>query len=114
MTTTVKMSLGTKMTQNDALAEATDLGPAYPEAAVVTVTLADGSTFRKINKGATGSPVNPMSDIRINEKFLDCVTPILGMDAAELLLYRLRNLDGLAASASLFNEDHVDRVVAAR
>ena len=50
------------MTLNDTLSEASDLGPEYPEAAMVTVTLTDGSSFSKINKGATGSPVNPMPD----------------------------------------------------
>ena len=103
----IQLAMGkVKMTQNDSLAKESELGPAYPEAAVVTVTLANGSQLTKINKGATGTPVNPMSDKQINEKFLNCVIPILGIDNSESLLRRLRNLERLDASVSLFKECH--------
>jgi 2-methylcitrate dehydratase PrpD len=92
-----------EMTPNESLVEASDLGPAFPEAAIVTVTLADGRTFSKLNKGPTGSPVNPMPDEQMDRKFLDCVTPVLGGEAAEALLQRIRNLDEFATSASLFD-----------
>ncbi len=90
------------MTLKDTLSEASDLGPEYPEAALVTVTLTDGRSFSKTNKGATGSPVNPMSDEQIDQKFRDCATPVLGLAAAEVLLQRCRNLDQLAACTTLF------------
>ena len=60
---------------NKELAKASDLGPAFPEAALVTVTIADGRTFSKLNKGATGTPVNPMPDGRLDQKLFDCAGP---------------------------------------
>ncbi len=93
-----------EITLNERLAEASELGPAYPEAAIVTVTLADGSSFSKTNKGATGSPVNPMSDEQIDGKFLNCTTPLLGSGAAGELLHRIRNIEDLARSSALLTE----------
>jgi 2-methylcitrate dehydratase PrpD len=93
-----------EMTLNERLAEASELGPAYPEAAIVTVTLADGSRFSKTNKGATGSPVNPMSDEQIDRKFINSTSPLLGPGAAGELLHRIRNIENLARSSALLTD----------
>lgn len=102
-----------EMTLNEGLAKASELGPAFPEAAIVTVTLADGRTFSKTNKGATGSPVNPMSDSQIDRKFLDCASLLMDLGAAEALLQRIRNVETLAASATLFGDSKLCAAVAA-
>ena len=89
---------------NKELAKASDLGPAFPEAALVTVTIADGRTFSKLNKGATGTPVNPMPDGRLDQKLFDCAGPVMGADSAKTLLYRIRNVEALSKCNALFND----------
>ena len=103
-----------KMTLNEGLAEASDLGPAFPEAAVVTVTLADGRSFSKHNKTATGTPLNPMPDEQIDRKFLDCAGPLLGTEAAQALLQRIRNVDTLSTSNALFTDEDRDGAAGAQ
>ncbi len=103
-----------EMTLNEGLAEASDLGPAFPEAAIVTVTLADDSTCSKLVKLATGTPLNPMPDEQMDRKFLDCTTPLLGSETAAALLQRIRNLDGLATCTSLFDAGEPGAAAAAQ
>ena len=102
-----------EMTLNEGLAEASDLGPAFPEAAVVTVTLADGRSFSKLNKTARGTPLNPMPDEQIDRKFLDCAGLVLGAEAAQALLQRIRNVDTLSTSNALFADEDRDGTTAA-
>ena len=103
-----------EMTLNEGLAEASDLGPAFPEAAVVTVTLADGRSFSKLNKTATGTPLNPMPDEQIDRKFLDCAGLVLGAEAAQALLQRIRNVDTLSTSNALFADEDRDGAAGAQ
>jgi 2-methylcitrate dehydratase PrpD len=63
------------------------------DAAVVRILMQDGTLFERRIEHATGAPENPMSDERLNEKFLELATPTLGRDRSEALLDRLWRLD---------------------
>ena len=63
-----------------------------PEATRVTVMLRDGRTLSHLQVASTGKPVNPVSDARLDSKFITNVTPVLGPDGAAALLARLRSL----------------------
>jgi 2-methylcitrate dehydratase PrpD len=74
------------LTRDESLAE---------DAAIVRIRMRDGAVFEKHVEHATGAPENPLSDERLNEKFIELVTPTLGRPASEALLNRLWRLDEL-------------------
>jgi 2-methylcitrate dehydratase PrpD len=57
------------------------------------LTLKDGHVLEHTVEHATGSPENPMSHERLEEKFLTMATPTLGEEPAQALLARLWRLD---------------------
>ncbi|MEW6266987.1 MAG: MmgE/PrpD family protein [Thermodesulfobacteriota bacterium] len=74
----------------------------YPEAALVTIFTRDGRKFEKFNGAATGMPVNPMSDRRLEEKFLACAGLNLDQARARGLLDRIREVETLESASGLF------------
>jgi 2-methylcitrate dehydratase PrpD len=61
----------------------------------------DGSELTEEVTHATGSPQNPLSDQRLEEKFLALATPTIGEGAAKSLLDRLWHLDEAKTIAGL-------------
>jgi 2-methylcitrate dehydratase PrpD len=57
------------------------------------LTMRDGAVLEHTVQHATGSPENPLSDERLNDKFLTLATPNLGDPAAQALLDRLWRLE---------------------
>ncbi|MFB9950748.1 MmgE/PrpD family protein [Rhizobium puerariae] len=57
-----------------------------PSSAFVTVELEDGSIIHGHTDIVLGHPENPVSDERLEEKFLDLVVPVLGKEKAKILL----------------------------
>lgn len=70
-------------------------GNLKPDEAVVEVTLADGTTYRRSVHGQKGRPANPMTEAELAEKFLDLAGPTLGMDRAKELLGALSGFEVL-------------------
>jgi 2-methylcitrate dehydratase PrpD len=68
---------------------------AYPEAARVDLTLADGRGFSHQCDCATGDPRAPMSDEALHAKFMACAEPVLGSEAAGKLYHLARRADEL-------------------
>jgi 2-methylcitrate dehydratase PrpD len=71
------------------------------DACVLRLTISDGSILEQRIEHATGSPQNPLSDERLNEKFLTLASSNLGESAAAALLARLRHLDEVTSVAGL-------------
>ncbi|HLG11727.1 MAG TPA: MmgE/PrpD family protein, partial [Dehalococcoidia bacterium] len=65
------------------------------------LTMKDGSVLEHTVEHATGSPENPMTDDRLNDKFLTLATPTLGAAAAQSLLDRLWALEDVDNITSL-------------
>ena len=82
-----------RLTRDDTLAE---------DAACVRVRLRGGVALERRVDHATGAPENPMSDARLNEKFLELATPTLGSQQSEALLARLWRLDELPNLNAVF------------
>ena len=68
---------------------------AYPEAARVALTLADGRGFERQVDCATGDPRAPMSDEGLQAKFMACAGPVLGDEASAKLYALARRADAL-------------------
>lgn len=76
--------------------------PGTAEDAVrLRVTLHDGTVLEETVQHATGSPENPLSDQRVNEKFLTLAARAIGQAQAEAVLERLWQLDDAATVAGL-------------
>jgi 2-methylcitrate dehydratase PrpD len=71
------------------------------DACRLVLHLKDGSELTEEVTHATGSPQNPLSDQRLEEKFLALATPTIGESAAKTLLDRLWHLDEAASIAGL-------------
>jgi 2-methylcitrate dehydratase PrpD len=65
------------------------------------LTMKDGSVLSERIEHATGSPENPMSDQRLEEKFMTLAAETLGHDEAFDLLGRLWRLDEIPNVAGL-------------
>lgn len=65
------------------------------------LTMKDGSVLSERVEHATGSPQNPLSDERLEEKFLILATPTLGEADAKSLLERLWRLDEVSNLSGL-------------
>jgi 2-methylcitrate dehydratase PrpD len=63
--------------------------------AVAVATLRDGRTIREHVTAATGTPENPMSDRELQEKFLDLVQPVIGVDAGHRVIDTIMHLESL-------------------
>ncbi|NVO17571.1 MAG: MmgE/PrpD family protein [Rhodoplanes sp.] len=74
------------------------------EATRVTLTLRDGRSISHLQAAATGKPTNPISDERLDRKFLRNVGPLLGDGGGRALLARLRGLDSAIRVRELFAE----------
>jgi 2-methylcitrate dehydratase PrpD len=74
------------------------------DAAVVTITLADGRSLTREVMHNKGTPAKPMSDEEIEEKFLDLAAPVLGSSAAKEVAarcWRLEDLDDFGLIARM-------------
>ena len=67
----------------------------YPgkRAVRMTVKLKDGTIYQEKLDGAKGTPVNPMSRIEVEEKFLDLATMVLPRTRAEEIITTVRGLE---------------------
>ncbi|WP_027506540.1 MmgE/PrpD family protein [Rhodococcus sp. UNC23MFCrub1.1] len=71
----------------------------YPKTgrpAEVTVTTADGATYRHRVEQPYGEPTNPMSDADLEVKARGLVEPLIGADGAKTLIESCWNFDSLA------------------
>jgi 2-methylcitrate dehydratase PrpD len=68
---------------------------------VLRLVLKDGSVLEERIEHATGSPQNPLSDARLDEKFLTLASATLGHNEATALLQRLRHVDEIPNVAGL-------------
>lgn len=71
------------------------------DACKLVLHMKDGSELTEEVTHATGSPQNPLSDQRLEEKFLALATPTIGEGAAKSLLDRLWRLDEARTIAGL-------------
>lgn len=76
-------------------------GNLKPDEAIVEITLADGTTYRRSVHGQKGTPANPMTEAELADKFLDLATPTLGTARARELLAALGELETLPNVAVL-------------
>jgi 2-methylcitrate dehydratase PrpD len=65
------------------------------------LTMKDGSVLTEHVEHATGSPENPLSDQRLEEKFLTLATPTLGENDTKALLERLWRLEEVSNVSGL-------------
>lgn len=72
------------------------------EAAIVTLHLANRCPVRMHVPAAEGMPSNPVSDVRLREKFQACASRALGDSEAEALLHRIAVLRELSSATLLF------------
>lgn len=73
------------------------------EAASATLHIADRRTVRTHVPAASGMPTNPVSDVRLREKFRTCAARPLGGGGAEALLRRIDALRELPSVTLLFD-----------
>ncbi|MBJ3777858.1 MmgE/PrpD family protein [Acuticoccus mangrovi] len=74
---------------------------AAPEGAALRVRLRDGRVLEAARDRPRGGADDPLSDAELDAKFLTCVAPSLGVDAAAALLARLRRLEAIADLSDL-------------
>jgi len=84
-----------EMSSSDAVAPTTDDRARYPEGAIVTVEVDDGTRHRRFNGAATGMPARPMSDQALERKFLSCTTSRLSTDEAKAVLSNIASIEKL-------------------
>ena len=63
--------------------------------AVVEIETADGKRVRMDVKTRKGDPDNPLSDVEIEDKYRELVTPVIGPERADALLALLWRIDGM-------------------
>jgi 2-methylcitrate dehydratase PrpD len=73
-----------------------------PEWASVTLTTVEGTAFETFVGSPTGSAANPMSDEALNAKFMTCANQAGVIDDASDLLVRLRAIEHVNDSRTLF------------
>lgn len=71
------------------------------ESVRLVVTMKDGSTIEQVTTHCSGSPENPLTDDKVNEKFLVMATKSLGADEAKATLERLWKLETAATLAGI-------------
>jgi 2-methylcitrate dehydratase PrpD len=65
------------------------------------ITMQDGSVLTERVEHATGSPENPLSDARLEDKFLTLAGETLGQVEAKTLLERLWRLEDVSTITGL-------------
>lgn len=80
-----------------------ELSAKYPAAVgnIVTVKLRDGRTLTERVDYPRGHAKNPMSDVEVEDKFINLAEPVIGRDATEKLLHRAWHLDELVDVSEL-------------
>jgi 2-methylcitrate dehydratase PrpD len=73
-----------------------------PEGASVTLTLRNGTSFSAFRGNPRGSSVDPLTRGELDHKFISCVSPGIGEDAAGALARRLGDLDTAIRVRNLF------------
>ncbi|RAI45612.1 MmgE/PrpD family protein [Rhodoplanes roseus] len=73
-----------------------------PEATRVTIVLRDGRSVSHLQVASTGKPVNPVTDERLDQKFVANAAPVLGQEGATRLLGLLRTLSDRRDLRGLF------------
>jgi 2-methylcitrate dehydratase PrpD len=71
------------------------------DAAVVTVTMADGTRHECRITHGIGSASNPMSDAELQRKFIELAEPVAGRDRAQALAAQSWGIAGLADAGAL-------------
>jgi 2-methylcitrate dehydratase PrpD len=74
----------------------------YPEAATVTLTLADGRALTRTRLAATGMPEDPLDDDALDRKFLVCAGTVMPEARARVWLARVRAVDTLKRASEIF------------
>jgi 2-methylcitrate dehydratase PrpD len=64
-----------------------------PEGAQVTISQLSGELYKTFQASAHGSAIHPLNNDEIDDKFLGCVSPVLGHISAHHLLDSLKNID---------------------
>jgi len=78
------------------------LNPAVAaDAAVVTVTMADGTRHECAIEHGIGSKLNPMSDAALERKFADLAEPVVGAARSRDLIAKTWGVAGLADAGDL-------------
>ncbi|MCY0386489.1 MmgE/PrpD family protein [Robbsia sp. Bb-Pol-6] len=80
------------------------LSRSAPEGAWVRVEFRDGATVERFCAMPPGAGSRPLSDRQLDEKFVECVSPVWGLPASGDLLERLRALDQCSCTRTLFTK----------
>ena len=64
-----------------------------PEGAQVTISQCSGAFYQSFRSSAQGSARHPLNDSEIADKFLACVSPVIGQLPSFELLEKLKNID---------------------
>jgi 2-methylcitrate dehydratase PrpD len=85
--------------QRIVLAVDPELDAAFPgrRAARIRMQLRDGRVLTHMQPTRKGDPEQPLTDIELEQKFLELAAPVLGQAAAAALLDRLQRIDTVAA-----------------
>lgn len=100
----VRSAMGRVTMQPAALFDDEETSRNATEATRVNLTLRDGRRVSQLQAAATGKPTNPISDERLDRKFLRNVAPLLEADQGRALLARLRGLESLTRVRDLFSD----------
>ncbi|MET0964530.1 MAG: MmgE/PrpD family protein, partial [Noviherbaspirillum sp.] len=80
-----------------------ELDAAFPgrRAARVSIHLRDGRVLTHLQPTRKGDPESPLTDSELEQKYLELAVPVLGQDAAGVLLAKLNTLDTMSSLAAL-------------
>ena len=80
-----------------------ELDAAFPgqRAAKVSIRMRDGRVFTHLQPTRKGDPEAPLTDVELEQKYLELAEPVLGQAAAGALLAKLKTLDTLPTLATL-------------
>jgi aconitate decarboxylase len=75
-----------------------------PESCVISLTMNDGTVFKKRIDHAVGSTERPMTDEQLTEKFLSQATPVIGIEAAQKFSDSFLSFESVTEISTLFSE----------
>ncbi len=80
-----------------------ELDAAFPgqRAAKVSIRMRDGRVLTHLQPTRKGDPEAPLTDVELEQKYLELAEPVLGQAAAGALLAKLKTLDTLPTLATL-------------
>jgi len=86
---------------SETLAEQEKSHEDHIEPAIATIWTVDGRELRTVNRAATGTPQQPISDSELEAKFLACTAPSMMPDEAKSLIARIWKLETLGSALAL-------------